>query len=401
MYYNYIIVFLCIVSLSGLFFYILKLKPNKKTDIKELYSQGLDMMINGLQRSAYNNFKKIVELDSENIKAYLRLGQVLRESGNVNKALKIHKGLLIRQNLTSYDLSELHKNLALDYFEINKIDKAIEQALEILKVDRKNTWAISKLITFHKALNQWDKASEYLEKLNKINGKSDLHKLGLFIIQEGRNLQSNKEFKLARNKFEKALSVSPDLSASYFFIAETFSNESEEYFQEAEKNHDKNSEEYKKYFNKALETLSKAIPMWIKYANSNPQQSWMVIHLLKDALFALDRYDELEQILKDIIKKDRNNSEVVATLADMYAHKGDLNNALDIVDSNIHENSDSLIIKLIRLKLLSLEGKQNISKGLDDMIHFLVRDEGYHIYKNTPPDKDIIWVYENNNEVQV
>ena len=89
MYYNYIIVFLCIGSLIALFFYILKLKPNKKTDIKELYSQGLDMMINGLQRSAYNNFKKIVELDSENIKAYLRLGQVLRESGNVSKALKI------------------------------------------------------------------------------------------------------------------------------------------------------------------------------------------------------------------------------------------------------------------------------------------------------------------------
>ncbi len=400
MYYNYIIVFLCLASLSGLFFYILKLKPNNKTDIKELYSQGLDMMINGLQRSAYNNFKKIVELDSENIKAYLRLGQVLRESGNVNKALKIHKGLLIRQNLTSYDLSELHKNLALDYFEINQIDKAIDQALEILKVDKKNIWAISKLITFHKSLNQWNKASEYLEKLNKINGTSDLHKLGLFIIQEGRNLQNNKEFKLARNKFEKALSVSPDLSSSYFFIAETFSKESEEYFQEAEKNHDKNSDGYKKYFNQALETLSKAIPMWIKYANSNPQQSWMVIHLLKDALFALDRYDELEQILKDIIKKDKNNSEVVATLADMYAHKGDLNNALDIVESSIHENSDSLIIKLIRLKLLSLEGKQNISKGLDDMIHFLVTDEGYHIYKNTPPDKDIIWVYENNNEVQ-
>ena len=40
--------------------------------------------------------------------------------------------------------------------------------------------------------------------------------------------------------------------------------------------------------------------MWIKYANSNPQQSWMVIHLIKDALFALDRYDELEEILKEI-----------------------------------------------------------------------------------------------------
>mgnify|MGYP001193518711 CR=1 FL=1 len=77
-----------------------------------------------------------------------------------------------------------------------------------------------------------------------------------------------------------------------------------------------------------------------------------------------------------------------------------MKNALDIVESNVHENSDSLIIKLIRLKLLSLDGKKNISKGLDDMIHFLVTDEGYHIYKNTPPDEDIIWVYENNNEVK-
>ena len=136
-----------------------------------------------------------------------------------------------------------------------------------------------------------------------------------------------------------------------------------------------------------------------KYANSNPQQSWMVIHLIKDALFALDRYDELEEILKEIIRKDNNNSEVVATLADMYAHKGDLNNALEIVDSNISNNSDSLIIKLIRLKLISLTGKENLSKGLDDIIHFLVTDEGYHIYKNAPPDKDIIWVYENNNDL--
>ena len=73
--------------------------------------------------------------------------------------------------------------------------------------------------------------------------------------------------------------------------------------------------------------------------------------LLKDALFALDRYDELEHVLKDIIEKDKNNSEVIATLADMYAHKGDLQNAIEIVDSGIKNDSDSLIIKLIRLKI--------------------------------------------------
>ena len=145
-------------------------------------------------------------------------------------------------------------------------------------------------------------------------------------------------------------------------------------------------------------SLSNAIPMWIKYSKSKPKQSWMVIHLLKDALFALDRYDELEYILKEIMDQDENNSEVIATLADMYAHKGDLDNALEIVNSSFQKNSNSLIIKLIKLKLLSLNGEFNVSKGLDDIIHFLVTDEGYHKYKNTPPDEDIVWIYENSDE---
>ena len=39
-----------------------------------------------------------------------------------------------------------------------------------------------------------------------------------------------------------------------------------------------------------------------------------------------------------------------------------------------------------------------IFKTLDDIIHFLVTDEGYHKYKNTSPDKDIVWIYENSEE---
>ena len=105
-------------------------------------------------------------------------------------------------------------------------------------------------------------------------------------------------------------------------------------------------------------------------------------------------------MVTEIIDMDTNNSEVIATLADMYAHKGDLKNALDIVESSISKDSNSLIIKLIRLKLLTLNGEQNISKKLDDIIYFLVTDEGYHRYKNTPPDQDIVWIYENGHNIE-
>tara|TARA_Y100001935_G_scaffold160547_1_gene132066 strand:- start:267 stop:1472 length:1206 start_codon:yes stop_codon:yes gene_type:complete len=395
---SYLIVILCFCAIGFLFFYIFRLKPNRKTGSKELYSEGLDMMINGLQRSAYNNFKKIVDMDTNNIKAYLRLGQVLRESGNATNALKIHKGLTIRQNLSSYDKLELYKNISLDYFDLGNTEKAIEQASKILKLDSKNSWAISKLITYHIKLNNWEKATEYLETFQRINKSPNPHKLGLFTIQQGRILLNENSFNSARRMFEKALAIDSTLNAAYYFIAESHSRESDKYFNRAEKIDDKNNEEYKKLFDQALISLSNAIPMWIKYSKSKPKQSWMVIHLLKDALFALDRYDELEYILKEIMDQDENNSEVIATLADMYAHKGDLDNALDIVNSSFQKNSNSLIIKLIKLKLLSLNGEFNVSKGLDDIIHFLVTDEGYHKYKNTPPDEDIVWIYENSDE---
>ena len=395
---SYLIVILCFCAIGFLFFYIFRLKPNRKTGSKELYSEGLDMMINGLQRSAYNNFKKIVDMDTNNIKAYLRLGQVLRESGNSTNALKIHKGLTIRQNLSSYDKLELYKNISLDYFDLGNTEKAIEQASKILKLDSKNSWAISKLITYHIKLNNWEKATEYLETFQRINKSPNPHKLGLFTIQQGRILLNENSFNSARRKFEKALAIDSTLNAAYYFIAESHSRESDKYFNRAEKIDDKNNEEYKKLFDQALISLSNAIPMWIKYSKSKPKQSWMVIHLLKDALFALDRYDELEYILKEIMDQDENNSEVIATLADMYAHKGDLDNALEIVNSSFQKNSNSLIIKLIKLKLLSLNGEFNVSKGLDDIIHFLVTDEGYHKYKNTPPDEDIVWIYENSDE---
>jgi|TARA_B110000467_G_scaffold163012_1_gene187819 lipopolysaccharide biosynthesis regulator YciM len=400
MFYEYVLVFVCITVLILLGIYIAKIKPNNKKNIKDLYSEGLDMMINGQQRSAYNNFKKIVEIDSENIKAYLRLGQVLRESGNPLKALKIHKGLIIRQNLTSYELLDLHKNIALDYFELKKIGSAIDEVLKILKIDKNNEWALSKLIKFYSYIGKWTESTKFLSKLHKVTKKPDDHKMALFIIQEGRALQVEGNFSLAREKFEKSLEVYPSLSASYFFIAETYAQESEKYFQKAEKISNSSSDLNKEQLDKALNFLSKAVPMWIKYSKTNPNQSWMVIHLLKDALFALNRYDELEHILKEIIDKDNKNSEVIASLADMFAHKGDLKNALDIIDSNINKNSKSLIIKLIRLKLLALDDSQNISKELDKLINFFVTDEGYHLYNDTKPDEDIVWINNNSNDVK-
>ena len=48
--------------------YLYQFKPNKKSNIKELYAEGLDMLVSGKRQAAYKNFKEIVDKDSNNIK---------------------------------------------------------------------------------------------------------------------------------------------------------------------------------------------------------------------------------------------------------------------------------------------------------------------------------------------
>ena len=90
---------------------------------------------------------------------------------------------------------ELYKNLALDYFKLNKLDEAIIECLNILKINKKNDWALSKLILFYQSKKDWLNSKKYLGLKLDYSGKNDPRSLALYKIQEGRILIKNKKFK--------------------------------------------------------------------------------------------------------------------------------------------------------------------------------------------------------------
>jgi lipopolysaccharide biosynthesis regulator YciM len=399
------LVFLGIVA-GAVILYVLNYKPRKnRSNIKELYSEGLDMIINGNRRGAYQNFKSIIEKDTGNINAYLRLGQVVREGGNPEQALKIHRGLNLRKELTHYEQVELHKNLSLDHYKRGSLESAVEQSRNILKIDKSNEWALTHLVKYFRELSDWSQAAEYLESLQKVTQKPDIRKLSLFKIQEGRLFAKRGDFIHARSIYEEALNIDSNASATYYFIGKSYSQESEGAYQKAVKSDEsyvgsEHSPLYQTNLDEAKQLLGKAIPMWIRYCESRPQQAWMVIHLLKDALFALDRYPEMEGILKTILQNDSNNIEVIASLADIYAQRGENLEALEFIDSALEKDNTSLLVRLIKLKLQARaqSGGSDMTRELDEIIHFLVTDKQFQRYKNTSRDSDVLWLYEASGD---
>ena len=53
---------------GGILIYLFNYKPLSKAKVKDLYAEGLDLMIAGKRKAAYQYFKDIIDNDSDKFK---------------------------------------------------------------------------------------------------------------------------------------------------------------------------------------------------------------------------------------------------------------------------------------------------------------------------------------------
>ena len=364
-------------------------KKYKKSE-KDLYYEALDLLITGKLKEAYQTLLALIKNDTNNVKAYLKLGEVLREIGKPDRALKVHKSLEIRKDLTSYERIELFKNISLDYKHLNKIDDAISESLQILKLEKHNEWALSHLIELYKLVDDWSSSKRYLQIYQKITGDVDSRILGLYIVKQGKIELDKGNFLKARSYFEEAVNLNNELGLCYKLIGDSYSQESEVMYEKSKE------ENYEGCLEQAKELLSKALSMWVKYAQSKPAQSKNVIHLIKDSLFVLERYSELEFILKDLVERDSNNIDALINLADYYSNEGESQKSINLLDSLKEKDKQSVLARMVRLKLrvkISDSISNDIKKEFDDLVDSMTKTE-----KDISDldDEDAIWLAENS-----
>jgi len=390
--YTFISIIILVVILSVFLFINFDYNSKYKKTEKDLYYEALDQLLTGKLKEAYATLLALIKNDTNNVKAYLKLGQVLREIGKPERALKVHKSLLIRKDLTSYERIELLKNISLDYKNLNKIDDAIEQALDILKTDKHNEWALSELVELYKMMNDWNSSKKYLQTYQKITGDLDSRILGLYIAKQGQIELKKEDFIKARALFEEALNMSNDLGICYKLMGDSYSNESEIIYQKSKE------EEGDTHLEEAKDLLSKALSMWIKYAQNKPAQSRNVLHLVKDSLFALDRYSELEFILKDLVERDSDNIDALIDLADYYSSQGENDKSVALLDSIKDRAKESVLAKMVRIKLrlnISDEIPDDIKKEFDELADAMSKTKS--LSSSDLDDEDYLWL--NNNDL--
>jgi lipopolysaccharide biosynthesis regulator YciM len=154
-------------------------KTAKNNQFASEYFRGLNYLLNDEQGKALDIFVKLVETDWETIDTHFALGKIFRKNGEIDKAIKIHQGLIARPSLPERHRNRVLLELGYDYLGAGWFDRAEGLFKEVLKHDPKSEKALQNLILIYQQEKDWHKAIDAAENLFS----EDSSKVGTMISQ--------------------------------------------------------------------------------------------------------------------------------------------------------------------------------------------------------------------------
>jgi lipopolysaccharide biosynthesis regulator YciM len=129
------------------------------------YFKGLNYLLNDEQDKALDIFVKLAENDWETIDTHFALGKIFRKNGEIDKAIKIHQGLIARPSLPEKYRNRVLLELGYDYLGAGWFDRAEGLFKEVLIHDPKSEKALQNLILIYQQEKDWHKAIDTAESL--------------------------------------------------------------------------------------------------------------------------------------------------------------------------------------------------------------------------------------------
>ena len=326
---------------AGLVFYFYFHKSDRKPKSDSLFTDALNAMIKGDRNTAIRHLRDVVKQDSNHIRAYLQLGNILRDD-HPHQATKIHQSLTVRPNLSTDLKVDIHQSLALDYEQINQYSKASREAEQILNIEKRNIWALQFLVGIAEKEQKWDMAVSWTKQIQKIKGKYNEEELARFKVYKGLEKLKNSLLDEAKAYFQKAIKSCPDYGLPYRYLGNVYEQRRD---------------------------LVKAVENWEAFAMRDIKNCANIFTKIESALFDLGRYSEVENFYRRILETDSSNFEAIIRLANVLEEKGEDNAALALVEDAMSKSDDDVRGELIKLKLsLTTSTPVELSHQIDSIL---------------------------------
>ncbi|RKZ19202.1 hypothetical protein DRQ17_01605 [bacterium] len=277
------------------------------------YIKGLELLSDGDSERAIEYLNRAWKEDPENIDAYLRVGDILREMGKANSAIMIHRNLSVKPLIPRDKKIRVLKSLAEDYIAMKKYGEATKVLIKSMHEGDESQETARKLLWLFEMQEEWEKAYETAR--NIFTDRKKLYSYGVYVGMKLLKKDPDRAYHYIRQGFKAKIPLAK--LANAFYLLE------------------------KEDINSGIKELINVLKEYPSYSESG-------LGVLEKLMFDRGRFSEIESVYRDIIEKDPMNITAINHYVDFLLKKGDKNKALDLITNlNLPDNHpDTLHLKL-------------------------------------------------------
>ncbi|KPJ50890.1 hypothetical protein AMJ40_01440 [candidate division TA06 bacterium DG_26] len=266
------------------------------------YQEGLNLLLEGRREEALTKLKRAVREMPDNVEAWLTLGNLLRERGEVDRALQIHRNLLVKKKLPKAVFARLKKAVVVDYIESKQYKKAIPILKELIDASPKDVSNYRLILSIHERLKDWREAIRTYEKIHRLTRKDDKADLAFYYSFAASQQLEVSEVTEAERNLKRALKLSPHCVPALL------------YYGDIDYDHGR---------------LKDAKEKWLQIVEAFPHIAHLVFHRLERLYFEQGNFSEILKLYEELRKKSINDIRVLSALVRIYEKMGRKRDAVD------------------------------------------------------------------------
>jgi len=272
---------------------------------RSLYVEALYALIEDRKDDAYSLLSAAVRGGEEDIDAYIQLGNLMRERGQADKALQLHRGLTVRPGLTFDDEKTVQLAIAEDLAAAGRTGRAVS-ALETVRRKRKDADVLAALHRLYHASGEYEDAYGALKDLSRIDASVTPLMRAQYLSSAACSLIESGDVETAGRYLERARKEDASCPEALYLGAGLAMDRGD---------------------------LDKAARMWESLLSIDMDYFNEVAAKLEKALFESGRFEELEGILSRLLGKYPDNPMLLSELAGFYAKKGEILKGIDMLEN--------------------------------------------------------------------
>jgi lipopolysaccharide biosynthesis regulator YciM len=288
----------------------------KRRSAVPAYVEGLRAALDGRPADAIARFREAVGTDTDNVDAYIRLGDLFMQQGETERAIKIHENLALRRNLDKRDEKKVLQALVRDYMKADRKVKAISILEELVHLDKTDARGAEHLAELYIETGAWDKCEELLKELAR--NQANRQRAARLYTEYGRAYPKNNPG-AALAAFETALKLDPGSTPARLYLGDHQLNQGD---------------------------TSAAIRTWSEILDLTPEKNGLVRSRLERAYFDAGKFEDITTLYEKLLRKVPDDAGLVVALAEIHQKKEDLPAAIRLLERFAGRQKDDVFSRV-------------------------------------------------------